>query len=118
MAAYVPPLCSRVAAGATYEETVRLPVPVAEMHLFKRALLLGPKPGEAAADAPATVSRLNFTVGAFPVTAGTRFVSDHPAFPDVLTVTPNAVALQELFVRAFDFAQPIGVLGYRVASWR
>jgi hypothetical protein len=115
--AYVPPLCSLVGAGAAREETMRLPLPVPEMAPFKRAMLLGPTPGEAVADVPASVSRVTFTVGAFPVTEGVRLSSEHPAFPDVLTASPNAVARQELFARVLDLARPVEVLGYRVAPW-
>lgn len=117
MAAYVPPNCSRVAAGAVYEETVRLPIPVPEMQPFKRALLLGPTPGEVVADVPARVSRVTFVVGAFPVGGDVRLVSEHPAFPEVWSATPSAVGRQEVLVRSFELAQAAVALSYRVAPW-
>jgi hypothetical protein len=117
MAAYVPPNCSRLIAGGVYEETLRLPLPVPEMQPFKRALLLGPTPGEAVADMPARASRVVFRVGAFPVGGGVRLVAEHPAFPDVWSATPSAVARQEILVRSFDLLQPVTALAYRVAPW-
>lgn len=115
--AYVPPLCSRIAAGAAYHETVRLPLPVPEMQPFKRSALVGPTPGEVVADVPASVSRVTFEIGAFPVAASVSLTADHPAFPGVLTATLAAVAHQELLARAFHLAAPVAALGYRVAPW-
>ena len=117
MAAYVPPLCTRVASGASYEETVHLQIPVLEMQPFKRATLIGPTPGEVVADLPASVSKVSFGIGVFPIIEGLQLVSDHPAFPEVLTAWPGAASKQVVFAREFTLAKPLDVHGYRVAPW-
>lgn len=117
MAAYIAPECSRLAAGATREEVVRLPLPIAEMQPFKRALMIGPTPGEVIADVPGLVSRVTFTLGVFAVGGAVSLSADHPAHPDVWTATPHAVGEQEVLSRSFDLARPIGVKLYRVAPW-
>jgi hypothetical protein len=117
MAAYIGPECSRLAAGAMREEVVRLPLPIAEMQPFKRAVIIGPTPGEVIADVPALVSRVTFTLGVFAVAGAVGLSADHPAHPDVWTATPQAVSAQETLSRSFDLARPIGIKLYRVAPW-
>jgi hypothetical protein len=117
IAANIPPECSRLVAGATREDVVRLPLPIAEMQPFKRALLIGPTPGEVIADVPALVSRVTFTLGVFAVGGAVSLSADHPAHPDVWTATPQAVGEQETLSRSFELARPIGVKLYRVAPW-
>lgn len=117
MTAQVPPQCSRIAPGASHREVTRLALPVIEMHPYKRAVLAGATPGEITADVPLHAARLSFTLGAFAVVGDVHLSSEHPAFPEVWSPTPRAIAGQDLFVRDFDLARPIDVLGYRVTPW-
>jgi hypothetical protein len=117
MAAYVPPECTRLIAGAEREEIVHLRFPIAEMQPFKRALLVGPTPGEVVADVPTLVTRVTFAVGVFAIAGAVHLSADHPAHPDVWTATPHAVAVQEVLSRSLELASPIGVRRYRVAPW-
>jgi hypothetical protein len=113
--AYVAPNASRIPAGGVLEETFTVAIPIRVMHPFKRMLVMG----EVVADKPASASRAVVTIGVFVVGTDTRLISEHPAFPDVLSAFPVGPALsrQQLLSAEFPLDPPVAVLDYRGVEW-
>jgi hypothetical protein len=115
ISAYVPPNASLIPAETKRDVTFRVPVPVRMCHPFKRALLRG----EVIADVPAEAHSVIVEIGIFICGGSCRFESEHPAFPEVLSVIPPgpALASQSVLSQRFPLDRPLPVLDYRGVPW-
>jgi hypothetical protein len=113
--AYTPPFASRVPAGESFTETFVLKIPVKVQQPFKRALIQG----EVAAVKPETAKECELSLGVFPCSDGVRLVSEHPAYPDVLTAVPPdpAVKQQVVIAQRLALSADVAVLDYVGFPW-
>lgn len=115
MAAYIPPLTSRLAAGSSHRETGRLPIPVKVMQPFRRALL----DGQVTAARPAEAQELTVSFGVFTIEGTLQLVARDPAHLDAYTVVPPGPAVdgQEVLSQSFRLKSPLPVLDYLSVPW-
>lgn len=114
MSAYVPPYASLLPRGKTMTETFSVAIPVKVRQPYRRALVSG----EVIPAEPRTAKRLEVAIGVFPL-GDCHLAAEHPAFPDVATVTPPdpAVTGQVVFKAAFDLDPEVAVLDYKGFPW-
>lgn len=110
------PLAVRLLAGTTWEEEIRLTVPVRVCQPYKRALLAGANVGaDVNPDQPKTAQKLELTLGAFPITEDVMLTPVSPAFPTIFDVWPPAVFdSQVLLTRKLPLTPPVMVLDYGI----
>jgi hypothetical protein len=105
----------RLEAGQEFKEEVVVPVPVAVLQPYRRALLAGKNSGaDVLADRPVQAQAVLFSLGVFPITAEMRFMPVSPAYPKIYWAPSQASAEQVVLSQRIKLATPLTVLDYRV----
>ena len=110
-----PPFATRLEAGGTVEERIRVPLPAKVRHPYKRAVF----DGQVTASRKAEATAIALSIGLVPVDADCRLSADQPAYKEHCRVLPPGVAVaRQIMIRwTAALPRPIEVLDYEVFPW-